>query len=104
MNKKTKKLLSQYLSPEVNLSREVIMLTFVPRSDTNAATISVTLHQISVNPEIEAKVRAELREVLPFVHRSDTNAATISVTLHQISVNPEIEAKVRAELRDVDAF
>jgi hypothetical protein len=39
------------------------MSTFVHRSDTNAATISVTLHQISVNPEIEAKVRAELAEV-----------------------------------------
>jgi hypothetical protein len=51
------------------------MSTFVHRSDTNAATIAVTLHQISVNPEIEAKVRAELREVSAFYSGVTLNAA-----------------------------
>ena len=79
-----------------DLLDEAITLLFAGQ-DTSAATLSWTLHLLSIYPDIQSRLANELKSVL--IERGNENAETVTITRHAIAKLPFLDAVIKESMR-----
>eukprot|EP00592_Proboscia_alata_P024135 CAMPEP_0194450076 /NCGR_PEP_ID=MMETSP0176-20130528/130506_1 /TAXON_ID=216777 /ORGANISM="Proboscia alata, Strain PI-D3" /LENGTH=492 /DNA_ID=CAMNT_0039277291 /DNA_START=442 /DNA_END=1921 /DNA_ORIENTATION=- len=77
--------------------------------ETTATFLSYALYRIAKHPEVQERIRAEMREVIGDVGTInnyvfagfETTATFLSYALYRIAKHPEVQERLRAEMREV---